>query len=163
MVNDYLTGIISVSIGVIVATIGNYIYYLKTTHTENKINFLKEQITDLLLPLFILFQRIESENMATFTMESFPDNLREDKETFVNFLIEDNEIEKIVYNKLYLASPKLSFLLLRFINHQYAYSNDEMDKIEESKYILEKYIELKETIYNEYKEKITLYENYFCS
>jgi hypothetical protein len=78
-------------------------------------------------------------------------------------LTEDNKIYEIVSNKLYLASPKLSNLLLTFVNYQYAYNYDEMDKIENCQYIVEQYIELKNVVDEEYNEKITLYKNYFGS
>ena len=78
-------------------------------------------------------------------------------------LTEDNKIYKIVSNKLYLASPKLSKLLLTSVNYQYAYNYGEMDKIKNCKYIVEQYIELKNAVDEEYNEKITLYKNYFGS
>ncbi len=153
--------LISALIGAIVATIANYIYYRKTTHKENTKQFLKEQITELLLPLFIYFEDIESVYMDTFTDKTFPDNLRGDnEEDFMNKLL-DNTIYKIVSEKLYLASPKLSRLLLTFVNYQYAYNYDEMDKIEYPNYILEQYIELKKTVAEEYHEKITLYQEIY--
>ena len=114
---------------------------------ENKIKFLKEQITELLLPLFIYFKDIESIHTDAFTDKEFPYNFRgDDIENFMTKLTEDNKIYKIVSNKLYLASPKLSKLLLTSVNYQYAYNYGEMDKIKNCKYIVEQYIELKNAV-----------------
>ncbi len=151
MINDYLTLIIPASIGAIVATIGHYIYYRYTIDKENKRKFLEKQITDLLQPLYIHFKRTESENIDSFT-ETF----RENTEAFVKVLLEDTEIEKIVTKKLYLASPDLSSLLLQFLDYQYVYEF-ELNTSSDSEYILKNYEKLRDTIYKEYKEKVSSY------
>ncbi len=153
MVDDYLILIVPALIGAIVATISNYIYYKQTTHKENKAKFLKEQITELLQPLYFTIYNIDLENYDEHT-----DTFREDEEAFVKILLEEQEIEKITINKLYLASKEVSSLLLRFHDIQYVsefgegYSND---------YVLEQYDKLRKTIYKEFNEKVRLYqENY---
>lgn len=92
MVDDYLTLILTLIfpliipalIGAFAAIIVNNINYRNTTHKENKTKFLKEQITELLLPLFIYFKNMERIYTYTFTDQNFPDNLRGDPEGFMN-------------------------------------------------------------------------------
>lgn len=96
MENDYLIIIIPALIGAIIAILSNFIYYRYTTHKENKTKFLKEQITELLLPLYFHIKDIESFYDLERNHEDYYDRLRQ-----------DTKIREIAADKLYLVSQKL--------------------------------------------------------
>ncbi len=157
MASDIL---ISASIGAIFAIIVNLIFFMYTTYIRNKRDFLKRQIGDLLLPLYIHFYHLDSETIDPVT-DTYRANTDEAEEEFVKVLIEDEEIEKIVAKNLYLASQDLSRLLLQFLELQYAYDFG-LNAGSDSEYILKNYEELRKTIYGEYHEKVKLYQkNYW--
>lgn len=151
---------ISAFIGAISAVIVNLIFFIYTTGIKNKRDFLKRQIGDLLLPLYIHFDLIDSEYIDRVT-DTYRANTDEAEEEFVKALIEDEEIKKIVAKNLYLASKDLSRILLQFFELQYAY-NFGLNPSSDSEYMLNHYEELRKTITKEYYEKVKLYQkNYW--
>lgn len=151
---------ISALIGAIVAIIVNLIIFIYTTYIRNKRDFLKRQISDLLLPLYFHIHLIDSENIDRVT-NTFRKNTGGGEEAFMKVLIEDKEIKKIAAKNLLLASQDLSSLLLEFLELQYAYESG-LDDCYDSKYILKNYENLRKTIYKDYNEKKELYQkNYW--
>jgi hypothetical protein len=148
MISDYLTLIIPGLIGGIVVAAGNIIYYKITSSVENKRTFLKCQITDLLLPLYIHLNRIHSENIDNFN------EFRENSD-FVKVLLKDEEITNIAAKNVYLASQDLSPLLLEFLHLQY---DCKFEPNESYEHLLDNYLELKDTVFKEYEEKKEQYE-----
>ncbi len=150
MISDYLTLIIPGLVGGIVVAFGNIVYYKYTSDMENKRTFLKLQITDMLLPLYIHFKRVERYYEVS-----------KDIDWLYKFLREDTKIEEIMTDKLHLAGQKLSSLLLEFLQYQYEYQLDyEISKNPDI--ISEKFVkncsELRDIIYKEYEEKKEQYQ-----
>ena len=145
MIPEYL---ITVLIGTVGAIIGNIIYYQYRFHKEKKLEFLKMQITDLLLPLYINLKDIESNTAQNNDWDSFLDRIWG-----------DTEIKKISTNKLYLADSKLAHSLLEFLNNQYVVNTS--DRHFKSENIKENFEELKQEIFNEYDRKVEEYQKKF--
>lgn len=145
MINDY---IISALIGALSAISVDRISYKYRFEKEKKLEFLKMQLTELLLPLYISFKNIESETNAYI----------DDKDTFLELLSKDTEIKKIAADKLYLADSKLAHLLLEFLNNQYAI--DSLMNIKDED-IIKNYEELKQVIFDEYNQKVEEYQRIF--
>jgi len=108
MTDDYITALFS---GFVVAIV-NIAYYIYDSHKKNKNEFLKQQITELLLPLFIQFKNMDIENP--------PELWYIDTKSELMVFFKNKEIKKILTDKLYLASPDLAHRLLEYIyNDQY--------------------------------------------
>lgn len=159
MINDYLILIVPALIGAIVATIVNYIYYRQTTHKENKAKFLKEQITELLLPLYFHIKDIESFYDLERNHEDYYDRLRE-----------DTKIREIATDKLYLASQKLSPFLLDFLMEQSRFQFEYQCGVHVGDYLKSQsdnfhknYKKFRDTLYTECEEKIKEYQKYYIS
>lgn len=148
MINGYIIPAMSGVFGAISAISANIIYYKYRFNKEKKLEFLKMQLTELLLPLYIRFKNIESETYAYI----------DDKDTFLELLSKDAEIKKIAVDKLYLADSKLAHLLLEFLNNQYAI--DSLMKIKDED-IIKNYEELKQVIFDEYNQKVEEYQRIF--
>lgn len=145
MIPEYL---ITVLIGTVGAIIGNIIYYEHRFHKEKNLEFLKMQITDLLLPLYINLKDIESNTVQNNDCGSFLDRIWR-----------DTEIKKIATNKLYLADSKLAHSLLEFLNNQYVVNSSDRNFSCEN--IKENFEELKQEVFNEYDRKVEEYQKKF--
>ena len=108
---DYISLIIPAFIGAIFAIFVNIIYYEYRFSKEKKLEFLKMQITDLLLPLYIFFYNIEKEL-------SIKKVNKKDNSELIKYLTKI-DTKNIPTDKLYLAGQKMSELLLDFIHYQY--------------------------------------------
>ena len=144
MISDYL---IPALIGASSAIAVNIIYYEYRFNKEKKSEFLKMQLTELLLPLYVRFKNIESEAIAT----------TDDMYGFRDIISKDAEIKKIAANKLYLANSKLAHLLLEFLNNQYMI-NGYIIEIKDDD-LIKNYGELKQVIFDEYNQKVVEYQN----
>jgi len=74
----------------------------------------------------------------------------------VPLIAKDEDINKIIGKKLNLADPKLSKLLLNFIDYQYL--NDEHVQLVSSKEVIKNFLDLKQVIFDEYEQKVKEYQ-----
>jgi hypothetical protein len=143
MIADYVYPAI---IGIIAALATNIIFFEHRFYKEKQSNFLKIQIDELLLPLYIKMKQFEGK------ME-----FNRDLDVSWEMIIEDDaDIKKIAIEKLNFANKKLSKLLLDFIN--YRYLNDGIRNVE-SDIVVENFLELKQEVFNEYEQKVEEYQN----
>lgn len=158
MVDTYLSIIVPATIGAIVATVLNFIYYRYTTHKENKTKFLERQITELLLPLYFHLKGIES----FFTLE-------QNTQDYYDGLRQDTKIVEIATAKLFLASPDLLSILKDFIAGQDKYYYEYQCGVFKGDFIESlpdgfsyNFDKLKDIVYTECEAKIKEYQkNYF--
>lgn len=157
MIIDYLTLIVPglvVGIAVVIGNIiGNIIYYKYTSSKEKNIKFLKMQITELLLPLYVELKNWESSAEA---LRGYP--------ILEGCGINKGIIDETITKKLYLASPKLSNLLLEYLNCEYLRANSVYrDAPIDYQKIIDDYEELKATIFKEYEKKVREYQRLYGS
>ncbi|MGB8217701.1 MAG: hypothetical protein WCE94_10415 [Candidatus Methanoperedens sp.] len=152
-------------VGVVVGATLQYRFSKTLEARRHKQEFLKLQISHLLLPLFIQFTNID---IKTYSIKEYPTNKSVLDELFKNI-----EIKKIIIKNLYLASPELSYYLLEFIYNSHSHESKHGISIYRSKFTEEEdgegdgYLDvdnvydntekLKEIIFKEYAEKVRLY------
>ncbi len=172
MAIDKILNALSPILGIVGIVVGATLQYWISKRSEaqrNRQELLKLQITGLLLPLFIQFKMMDIEN--------FPNIVYPDKKSMVDVFLKNTEIEKILTDKLYLASPDMSHHLLEFLHNTCTSTNvdgsgsreyrstflegeDGGGVITEDE-VLQNYEELKKAIYKEYDEKVRLYQKSF--
>lgn len=152
---DYESLIIPAFIGAIFGILVNIIYYEYQFSKEKKAEFLKMQITELLLPLYLFFYNIEKEL-------SIRDPSGEDTSELIKYLSNEIDLKNIPTNKLYLANPKLSDLLLDFLHYQYVLARRETSYLwVTDEGVRENYDKLWQEIRVEYKQKVEEYQRKF--
>lgn len=97
-------------IGAIGAVVTNVIYFEYRLYKEKRLDFLKTQMDELLLPLFIKMKFFESQMQFNEAFEGYTE-----PDIYKTITEEDKDIEKIANKKLNLATPKLSKLLLGYL------------------------------------------------
>lgn len=150
MVNDIEYLIYPIVLGALSGIFVNIIFYEYRFKKEKNLEYSKMQLTELLLPLFIHFKNIESESYAFI----------ETDENFLKLLEEDTEIKKIASDKLFLANSELAYLLLEFLNNQYAISRYSNLRIKDED-IIKNYEKLRDVIFNEYNKKVKAYRRVY--
>ncbi len=165
MAIDQILNVLFPMLGVVVGATLQYWFSKTSEARRHKRKFLELQISHLLLPLFIQFKNIEIE---TYGIERYPN-----EQSFLDELFDNIEIEKIIINNLYLASPKLSYYLLEFIYNSYSLESEDGIKEYRSTYgegeegeygyidaqmVFDNYQTLKKIIFDEYDEKVRLYQ-----
>ena len=148
----------------VVATTLHYWFSKISEARRHKKEFLEKQISHLLLPLFIQFKKMD--------IKTYPDEVNPNKQSFLDELFDDTEIKKILTNNLYLASPQLSYYLLEFLYNSYRLESK--DGIQEYRstygedtegswgyldddFVFENYQILRDIIFEEYHQKVILY------
>lgn len=113
MVNyDFLISyLVPASIGAFFGILVNIIFYEYRFFKEKKLEFLKTQLTELLVPLYIFFNNIDDELSLIDPFGDMPGEV-------IKYLSNEIDLKDFPNNKFYLASPKLFSLLLKFIYHQ---------------------------------------------
>lgn len=148
MITDY---VIPAIIGIIAALATNILFFEYQFYKEKKLEFLKTQIDELLLPLFIKMKYFD--NLMEYNRDfdvSWDMILEKEDEDL-------EDIKKIAIEKLNLANQKLSTLLLDFITYQFL--NDEVMRRVETKVVIQNFLELKQVVYNEYEQTVKEYQN----
>lgn len=151
---DYINPAI---IGIILALLTNIFYFEYRFNKEKKSDFIKKQIDELLLPLFIEMKSIENKMQFNEDFRGYLDGM--DIGEFYNTIAEeDKNIWNIAKTKLNLATPTLSKLLLDFNNYQYR--NDEGSfKHVEPGIVGKNFEKLQHEVFNEYEQKVKEYQN----
>jgi hypothetical protein len=98
-------------IGAIAAVVTNILFFEYRFHKEKQRDFLKRQIEELLLPLYI--------KMHEYDCEMDYNDMQEGTQTLGTIVRNDKDIKKIAIEKLNLATPKLSKLLLEFMRYRF--------------------------------------------
>ncbi len=147
MISD---NVIAAFIGAVGAISVNVIYNEYRLYKEKRLDFLKMQIGELLLPLFIRINELDSrmkfnEDFEGISWETITEN--------------EKEIQKIAIENLNLANSRLSSLLLSFINYKYLNDPDIGIRYVKSDVVNENYIELRQAIRDEYCHKVKEYQN----
>lgn len=150
MINDVEYLIYPIVFGALSGIFINIIFYEYRIKKEKQLEYSKMQLTELLLPLYINFKNIESESSAFISSD----------DTFLKLLEEDKEIRKIASNKLFLANSELAYLLLEFLNNQYAISEYSNLSIKNED-IIKNYEKLRDVIFDEYNKKVEGYRRVY--
>lgn len=150
MINDVEYLIYPIVFGALSGIFVNIIFYEYRIKKEKQLEYSKMQLTELLLPLYINFKNIESESSAFISSD----------DTFLKLLEEDKEIRKIASNKLFLANSELAYLLLEFLNNQYAISEYSNLSIKNED-IIKNYEKLRDVIFDEYNKKVEEYRRVY--
>ena len=140
-------------IGAIGAVVTNIIYFEYRFYKERRLDFLKMQIDELLLPLFIKMKFFESQMLFNEAFEGYTE-----PDIYKTITEKDEDIRNIVKEKLNLATPKLSKLLLDFINYQYINASGSFEHVE-GHIVSNNFLELKQEVINEYEQKVKEYQN----
>lgn len=153
-ITDYL---IPAIIGIIGALATNIIYFEHQFYKEKQLNFLKTQIDELLLPLFIQMKFIESQMQLQNDFLGYVDAYDE-IEFYKTITEKDEDIRNLANKKLNLAPSKLSKLLLNFINYQYRNASGSFEHVDRH-IVVNNFIELQHEVFNEYEQKVKEYQN----
>jgi hypothetical protein len=133
-------------IGIIAALVTNIFIFEHQFFKEKQRDFLKMQIEELLLPLFIKMKQ----DIFDFNDIDIPISQE------FKIAMDDTDLLKTIKEKLHLANPKLSLLLLEFINNQYLYDKFYSGKPETIK---KNILEIKKEVFSEYEQKVKEYQN----
>jgi hypothetical protein len=152
-------------LGVVVGATLQYWFSKTSEARKHKKEFLEKEISHLLLPLYIQFINID--------IETIPNEVDPKIRSFLDELLTNEELAEIITNNLYLASPKLSYYLLEFLHNRCILESEdgklrdyrstygegeEGGGLIDDDMVLENYHTLKNIIYEEFNEKVRLYQ-----
>lgn len=149
--------IIASLIAIIFTLATNIIYFNYRFQREKQRDFIKMQIDELLLPLYIKMKSIENQRQFQIDFIGYNDALDE-IQYYQTISEKDEYIRNIAIEKLNLAPSKLSKLLLDFINYQYRNDSGSFEHIDRH-IVVNNFIELRNEVFKEYEHKVKEYQN----
>ena len=147
-----MSSIVSIIIVAILGVLGNIIYFEYRLKKEHKKEISKEQLTKLLLPLYIILKTDELEFLAW--LKNNDADIYEYESDKPNRLF--NPIKNILDKNLYLADDELQLFSLMFI--EWAYREDSRARFKElhnDMYLTQDKIlnDFRELVYKKYNEQ----------